>query len=306
MICFYSKDMISELLDFENDHPFKKLVFDKIRIQSDTYRRVDIFADVNTLRRPIIKTPILYSPYDINEHDNGNKTLTLSLTPLIGKRKLFFDFFKKLDKLIVKILKPKLDKTYEFKSTIKKKSGTRYPFRLIVELPKNKAGNNLYEIYNTNKQKQEQLESPCNIEAVIDVAGIWIGEKDYGCSLSLIILKVHLPIVYRQLLFDDTLDEVVVKKDSEEQPKIPDAPPLDEEIVVYEKPSKRGFEEPKSNKKSDKRKSEKKPTTKRNESYAPNLDELLAMRRKLKKTKTIVKTLELGKVVKKIKKNKKK
>jgi len=175
---------------------------------STIYKNYEKYEDL-IIKMPYAQIPYGMSSWKIDGIDNplGKRTLTLSLSPLVGQRKKFKTFINKIETYLKNRLSPLLPKDYIFKYSIKYDKESKFKHKLTVGLPKNKYGTNNFMIFDVNK-------NPCSIDEIkaglrclpsIILSSAWVNDikKEFGICWNIFQIKLFPKIVIDYLLHDD-------------------------------------------------------------------------------------------------------
>jgi len=283
----------------------------KIKKSKDNsnFRNVKIYIDPEKLTRVRVKTPFFYIPFGISTIKEFGKTqykLTASLFPLIEIRKEFKTMIDEIDDEIEDRIDNMLDsEEYVLRRSITKRNDE---YNILLHFPYSK-DKELFKIVDCNNESAtiSDVDKKMKGWAVIELSDVWIDDnkKKYGYSWLISQLKIYADIPIDGTIFIDDIEDkstIEMKKTQKKQCKLK-CPNCEHKIELnininmpisggggnvyhsvpsYDIPAPPPLEEVGTSG----------PSIK---PYVPNLDELLEMKSKLKKTKTEKKGKKLKK-----------
>jgi len=158
----------------------------------------------NDMRKPIqVIVPKCYLPFGISDY-NGRYSMQFSLRGDEPGIQPFKDFMNKLDLNNVQQAVNKSVNWFQGKTLRKdvvqelynptlKQNNDKYPPMVRAKFPVNDSGIFLGDIYDTNKNiiHQSAIVPGCEVEAVIQLVGLYFVAKEFGVSWKIIQIKVH-------------------------------------------------------------------------------------------------------------------
>ena len=160
--------------------------------------------DPDTPRKPItVVLPKCYLPFGVSEY-SGRHSLQFSLKGDDPSMVAFKEFLNKMDLNNVaqavnhssgwfqgKTLKQ--DVIHELYNPSMKQNNDKYPPIFRAKFPVNDSGKFMGDIYDTNRNiiSQNTIVPGCEVEAVVQLVGLYFVAKEFGVSWKVIQVKVH-------------------------------------------------------------------------------------------------------------------
>jgi hypothetical protein len=181
----------------------------------------------NVDRRPMkIILPRCRLPFGISDY-NGHRSLSFSLRASDPKLQPFIQFLNELDLRNVQTAvnnshswfnKKQITQSViqELYNPSMKHKNEKYPPEFRAKFPTNEFGKFIGEIYDQSKYltTQEAITKGCEVEAVVQLTGIYFVAKEFGVSWKVIQIKVYpnVPKLVEYSFLEDSDDD---KSDAE-------------------------------------------------------------------------------------------
>lgn len=185
------------------------------------YRRCQIYTNADKYNKLWIKTPFMYVPFNVSTRSTKNNklySLTCALNPLTTQRKKFIALIKSIDDIIVEKIGWYLGDEYIYCSSINQKDKKFFKHKITLNLPMNKDGGYGFLLYDKHKEKKtmEDIIPGSKMIGIIELFDIWIDdeEKKYSASWNVVHYKIFQDISIDDNYFIDLEDdsEVTVNK----------------------------------------------------------------------------------------------